>query len=189
MARWWQPSPAGELKPIPWLAPLVIEYLNNLIQPDWEIIEHGSGGSTLWFAERAQSVISFESENKWREIVKEKAPENAIILSSSPFGFNHDVVLNKCDLLLIDGEPVAFRREWIKEAVNIVRPGGWIVLDNANRPEYKAEREALGKVAELVERFDNNEGSTQYLVTEFYRLPLPEAERPKPKRRKKAGDG
>jgi hypothetical protein len=81
----------------------------------------------------------------------------------------------------------------------MVKPGGWVVLDNANRPEYAAERAELEKRTVEYQRFNSNEGGTLYLVTEFFRMP--EAVKgtsnettftetapvkPKPKRRKKA---
>jgi predicted O-methyltransferase YrrM len=182
MAKWFMPSPRGELRPVPWLAPGVITYLEGIIQPDWEIIEHGSGGSTLWFAERVKHVTAFEDDPDWMAIVGERAPDN-VLVSGMPRGAV--LGLNKKDLLLIDGEPVKERAWWVEYAPEMVKPGGWIVLDNANRPEYKAERERLGEIAELVDRFDSNEGGTQYLVTEFYRLPAAQEE-PKKKGGKRA---
>jgi predicted O-methyltransferase YrrM len=90
------------------------------------------------------------------------------------------------DLLLIDGEPVEDRAEWLKAAPTTVKPGGWVVLDNANRPEYEKERKHLQTYAAEFETFNGNEGGTLYLVTEFYKMPSPaEEEKPKPKRRKK----
>jgi predicted O-methyltransferase YrrM len=172
MNKWWQPSPSKEIKPIPWLAPNVISHLENLIQPDWEIIEHGSGGSTLWLAERAKSVKSVERDPDWRAVVQSKAPENVKV-----YGETYPADFHKlCDLLLIDGEPVELRADWLESAPQIVKPGGWVVLDNANRPEYAAERHALEQIAAEYIRFDGNEGGTRYLVTDFYRMPEAPAE-------------
>jgi predicted O-methyltransferase YrrM len=185
--KWWQPSPSKEIKPVPWLAPAVIQHLENLVQPDWEVVEHGSGGSTLWFAAHCKSVTAFEHKPEWQQIVRDHAPENAKILSVGAF-VPH---FHKFDLLLIDGEPVGKRAEWLKLAPQIVKPGGWVVLDNANRPEYAAERAEIEKIAAEYQRFNSNEGGTLYLVTDFYRMPEAVAEqsveeKPKPKRRKKA---
>jgi predicted O-methyltransferase YrrM len=180
MNKWYQPSSRKDLKPIPWLAPDVIERLESLIQPDWEILEHGSGGSTLWFAERAKSVTAIEIDPDWQMVVKSKAPENVTIDSICKAD-------KKCDLLLIDGEPVKTRAMWIDMAPNLVKPGGWVVLDNANRPEYAEERKALHALAAEVQTYTNNDPHTLYLVTDFCRMPEAEA---KPKRRdkKKAGE-
>jgi predicted O-methyltransferase YrrM len=181
--KWWQPSPSKEIKPVPWLAPAVIQHLENLVQPEWEICEHGGGGSTLWFAERCKSVATLENNPSWQEVIAKQAPANV--------KWEHEVPHIKYDLVLIDGEPVEHRAHWLKVAPDMVKPGGWVVLDNANRPEYAAERAELEKRTVEYQRFNSNEGGTLYLVTDFYRMPeavteQPVEEKPKPKRRKKA---
>lgn len=165
MTKWYLPSKSSELQPVPWLAPQVIAYLESIIQPEWEVIEHGSGGSTLWFAERCKSVVAYEANAGWYQSVKDKAPPNVkmIVYRGAPLNV-------RCDLLLIDGEPIEHRRAWLTISEIIVRPGGWIVLDNANRPEYKMERKALLDHCDLIKSFDGNEGGTNHLVTEFYRV-------------------
>jgi predicted O-methyltransferase YrrM len=182
--KWYQPSPRNKLQPIPWLHPDVIAHLESLIQPDWDIIEHGSGGSTLWFAQRCKSVTAFESDPDWEAIVKKQAPENVRVVSQGTYRGIVAPDAIEYDFLLIDGEPVKERCQWIEAAPQLVRPGGWVVLDNCNRPEYTREREALQKIAAEFLTINGNEGQTQYLMTEFYRMP--EAEQPqKPKRKSK----
>jgi predicted O-methyltransferase YrrM len=183
--RWYQPSPHNHLPDVPWLAPDVITHLENLIQPDWEIVEHGSGGSTVWFASRCKSVTAFESNAEWQKVVSASLPDNAKVLGTG--GFAQKL---QCDLLLIDGEPVETRADWLRLAPDVVKPGGWVVLDNANRPEYAVERKHLQAYAAEFETFDRNEGGTMYLVTEFYRLPdvegihIPYAEDKRKKKKK-----
>jgi predicted O-methyltransferase YrrM len=165
---WYVARKPEELEAIPWLAPKVVQYLENLIKPDWEIIEHGSGGSTLWFAQRAKCVTAYERDPDWLIEIQKRAPGNTQVLGV----MGHFVPLAYlCDLLLIDGEPVGVRADWIRAAPELVRPGGWVVLDNANRPEYAKERKHLQTYAVEVVTFDVNEGGTQYLVTEFYWMP------------------
>jgi predicted O-methyltransferase YrrM len=181
--KWYQPSPRNKLQPIPWLHPDVIAHLESLIQPDWDIIEHGSGGSTLWFAERAKSVMAFENDSDWEAIVEKHASPLKVAVVS---GFPNPQIGPQYDLLLIDGEPVKDRIRWIEAAPQLVRPGGWVVLDNCNRPEYTREREALQKIAAEHTTINGNEGQTQYLMTEFYRMPEAVQEQPqKPKRKGK----
>jgi predicted O-methyltransferase YrrM len=162
---WWKPSRPDEIKPVPWLHPAAVAYLESILTPDMEVIEHGSGGSTLWFAERVKCVTSFESDPDWRRSVEKQAPQNVDFLEwlSVVFGVLYDLVL-------VDGEPVENRATWIKTVKRLVKPSGWVVLDNANRPEYAAEREGLREHAELVNTVDGNTGGTKYLVTEFWKM-------------------
>jgi predicted O-methyltransferase YrrM len=149
--------------PYPWLHPAAVEYLEQLLQPDWWVLEHGAGGSTLWLAERVKHLVSVEHDPAWTLKVRELAPANVIIVSYLP-----DFESHTYDLFFIDGERME-RAACLKAAHLLVKPGGWIVLDNANRPEYAEERAGLKQHAKLEARFDNNIPRSLYFVTEFYK--------------------
>ena len=165
MNDWWKPSRPDELTATPWLSPEATAYLESILTPNMDVIEHGSGGSTLFMAARVKRVMAIENNPAWLETVKAKAPDNV------KFGGR---LKKSYDLLFIDGEPVTERCKWLTDAVTMVKPGGWIVLDNANRPEYKAERDALEAFADLVQRVDGNVQNrqihTSFLVTEFWKV-------------------
>jgi predicted O-methyltransferase YrrM len=167
-SKWYQPSRPTDIKPIPWLAPEAIVYLEGILKPEFEVIEHGAGGSTLWFAERVKCVLAFENDPDWeRQVERQVSPTKAAVVS----GFPNPQAGPQYDLLLIDGEPVQHRAKWLTAAPSLVKPGGWIVLDNANRPEYKTEREGLKQFATLVYTVNSNASTHhQYLVTEFWRV-------------------
>lgn len=161
---WWKPSKPEEIKSMPWLAPRVVEYLESILRPEFTVIEHGSGGSTLWFAERVQNVTVYENNLEWAIAVDGEKDNIYVRYNDVPYSKHRFY-----DLLFIDGEPVADRAKWIASAPDFVKPGGWVVLDNANRPEYAKERKGLQDIAESYKTFDCNE-STAYLVTEFYKM-------------------
>lgn len=169
MPKWYQPSQSKEIRPIPWLAPKVIERLEQIVKPHFRVIEHGCGGSTLWFSERAASVLAFDGNKQWRDTLNQKLDQNKARVFVS-LGEMHELEKDKFDLLLIDGEPLEDRAKWLQAAPHLVKSGGWVVLDNANREQYAAERKHLQEQAAEFETFDGNEPGTRYLVTEFYRL-------------------
>lgn len=162
--RWWQNSKPGEVREIPFLAPSVISHLESLIEDGWRILEHGSGGSTLWFSTRCREVIAIENNEEWRNALLERKAPNVRVVPFLPpdfYGF---------DLMLIDGDPLEDRAAYLKNAYDLVKPGGYVVLDNANRPHYENEREWLKKNCESYKTFDCNEPGTKYLMTEFFKL-------------------
>ena len=165
MSKWWQRSNTAEIKPIPWLSPRAVEYFESLLTSDMRVLEHGSGGSTLWLASRVESVVSIEQDQDWVGAVKNQAPQNVQVLMTLP-EFDQPY-----DLLLIDGEPLEDRKKYLSSAPILVRSGGIVILDNANRPQYAAEREALKEYANSRFTIDANEPGTSFLVTDFYRLP------------------
>jgi predicted O-methyltransferase YrrM len=139
------------------------------------VLEHGAGGSTLWLAERVKVVVSIEHDLKWREQVRQLAPANVVMLTALPepvrqvSGEPDTMPLRDYDLLFIDGERME-RGKCLKMTHLYVKPSGWVVLDNANRPEYAEEREGLRKYAKLKARFDNNIPCSKFFVTEFWQL-------------------
>lgn len=50
---------------IPWMLPKAFSYLKLLARSYWKIYEWGSGGSTIWFSENCDSVVSLETNSLW----------------------------------------------------------------------------------------------------------------------------
>src|SRR4030095_1446538 len=61
-------KPPVELE-LPWFSYGAIEFLENYLQNETRVFEFGSGGSTLFFAQRAQSVVAVEDNAHWCELV------------------------------------------------------------------------------------------------------------------------
>lgn len=169
---WYQPRTPDKMILIPWLHTDVIDYLASIITPEMDIIEHGCGGSTVWMAERARSVIAYDNAPEWVYMVNyhldlmDLTEAKAVLWPMADLLPQFPVLY---DLAFVDGLRDA-RRYWIDAVRGIVKRGGWFVLDNANRPEYQDVRVTLQKVAKLEARFDRNENGTRYLVTEFWRM-------------------
>jgi hypothetical protein len=107
-------------------------------------------------------VTTCEPDEEWFSILLTSVPDNVgVFFTGEPYMYDFDLVF-------IDGEPVERRARWIQYAPLISNT--WIVLDNANRPEYAKEREGLKEYAELIETINSNEPGTLYLVTEFWRV-------------------
>lgn len=165
--NWYKPSKPQDIKPVPWLHPVVVKFFENILEPHWNVIEHGCGGSTLWLSDKVNSVISFDNNEEWVHKVESLAPSHVAVYS----GYIPRPNSRYYDLLFIDGQRES-RVEWILDAHNIVRKGGWVILDNANRPEYKMGRSNLRNQSEFCITFDMNkpELGPKYMVTDFYRM-------------------
>lgn len=165
MPDWFTPTVPARVKPVPWLSPETTAYLESLLTPEMVVLEHGAGGSTLWLAERVKHVTSVEDDMDWYSVLRKRVPQNVTLLVGC--GVLH---VAPVDLLLIDGEPVQDRAKWIDAAMNLVHPGGYVVLDNANRPEYEKERKDFLAQATLIRTVNGNVGGCMHLITEFYKI-------------------
>lgn len=120
----------------PWLTPGSIMALEELITPEFSILEFGCGGSTVFFANRAKTVKSFETDFDWYTNTKKIAANlsNTDLTQGTMqlfIAFIESEPDNKYDLVLIDSDPKVTNRLIIAEAVvPKVKLGGWIVIDN-----------------------------------------------------------
>jgi SAM-dependent methyltransferase len=141
---WWR-ARSGWTPERPWIVPAAVGWLGRRIRPGWAVLELGSGRSTVWFARRAGSVISLEDNQYWveqtRGRLKELGLENAELrqLPVERFAAEVDALPDgSFDLLVMDflEAPTVTRTDVLKPAMKKVRPGGYLLLDDSDRPGY-----------------------------------------------------
>jgi predicted O-methyltransferase YrrM len=151
---------------IPWLGYRAIKHLKKLLQPDWKMLEWGSGMSTLWFAARVGNLVSIEDYKEWYDKVSlelEKRgstnvdyrfkPDNYSSLDEFPDG--------TFDFILIDGSQ---RGNCAAAAINKIRTGGYIYLDNSDK--HSSGEGGDTRIAEniLLNAVREKQGEVQYFV-------------------------
>ena len=66
-------------KPIPWVTYSFIDFISDRLNNTMDIFEYGSGNSTLWYADKVNSVTSVEHDNGWFNKIKNNMPNNVNI--------------------------------------------------------------------------------------------------------------
>jgi hypothetical protein len=133
----------------PWLPYGAVIELENILKPEFNVLEFGSGGSTIFLANRCARVTSLETDPVWAETMKDFIPSNVGIMTGSPDWlitvaqvFSDELF----DLVLIDSgsykwiDPMGVRQ---KQNPNrrlqayVVTPkikkGGYLVINNYTR--------------------------------------------------------
>src|SRR5580765_7923492 len=54
---------------LPWFSYAAIDFLECFLESHMKVCEYGSGGSTVFFAQRVKSVFSIEDNTQWFELV------------------------------------------------------------------------------------------------------------------------
>lgn len=123
---------------VPLLTEPARQFLDGYIQPDMNVLEFGAGGSTVWFSQRC-ALTTIEPRADWMDAVREKVISTRWLplLVKRPY---YDVATtigepNTFDLVLVDGRD---RVECCRASIPLIKPGGILMLDNAER-EYYAE--------------------------------------------------
>jgi len=135
-------SAAQKLRPVPWLTEESIIFLEEFFQKNCnpKILEFGSGASTYWFAKRTSNLVSVEHDKRWFKNVKLTLESDSEVFSvdynlvpRSYHWFCDNFPDDYFDLILVDGRN---RKACLINAVRILKPGGVLMLDNAERDYY-----------------------------------------------------
>lgn len=134
-------------RPIPWITYPALDYLSQLDFSQSSVLEYGGGQSSLWWAERAESVTTVEGEGEWAATLRRCAPANLTIIgpveapayAQAPLGSGQTY-----HVIIIDG---LMRFDSAKASLPFLAPGGFLLLDNADwHPHVCAWLRAQGLV-------------------------------------------
>lgn len=113
---------------------------------EWTMFEWGAGGSTIWFGKRVKKLVSMENNlyyhNLVRDTINEQGLKNVEIFFREVPGAYASFILNydKFDCILVDGR---HRVACVEYAIKRIKPGGIIILDDAERVKYSHAHELL----------------------------------------------
>ena len=130
----------------PWINYATIQFIHYHISKNMRVVEFGAGGSSIFFLTRGVHLASIEHDEIWIKSVRKKLskklqrnwtyhlirPDNENTNIPSPEAYLaplDQLSDSSIDLFLIDGR---HRVESIKRAMDKIRPGGYLVLDNCD---------------------------------------------------------
>lgn len=131
------------LKDKPNMSEEVLDFLKSVIKKSDHILEFGSGGSTIWFAQNARKIISFEDNIDWYRAVKKRLKE--LKLKNVELRFDPDYLYKGAsnigglfDFILVDSkawvgkERIESRKICAKTSHLFLKNNGWLLLDDSS---------------------------------------------------------
>ncbi|MEQ1749206.1 MAG: hypothetical protein ABL974_07265 [Prosthecobacter sp.] len=118
-------------RPLPWLTYPALAWLDQLDLSQCRIFEYGAGWGTLHWAWRALAVTAVERSPAWIDELRPKLPAH-VTLHGPMDGTEYIECARKdgpWDVVIVDG---SHRLECARVAVEVLVPGGLILLDNAD---------------------------------------------------------
>ncbi len=125
---------------LPWYTYPAVEYLMQFDWSDSDVFEYGAGGSSLFWAARARSVISVERDAAWVRDLETQASPNLRLLSRATRKDYVDAIRESgttFDLVIIDGH---WRHDCVQRSVDQLNSRGLILLDNSDKFPLAAAR-------------------------------------------------
>lgn len=139
----------------PWLPIEAIEFLEQNLKVDSVGLEFGCGSSSFWFSKLIKKIYSVESDPNWcqeiSELIENFSIDNIILIchpcemkniyaidtetDESYFEYSGSVtkVEEELDFVLVDG---VGRSLCIEKSLEKIKLGGYLIIDNAERPAY-----------------------------------------------------
>jgi predicted O-methyltransferase YrrM len=124
---------------LPWLTKEAIIFLDRFLQlhPQSRMLEFGSGNSTEWFARRVHNLISIDHDAQWHKAIQDRCTQfKNVELRLVPNDYAHvcaEFPDNYFDIILVDGKD---RVRCAQQSLRLLKPGGILVLDDAERTRY-----------------------------------------------------
>ena len=131
----------------PWITRDALALLDDMLRPGDRGLEFGAGGTTAWFAERIAHLDSVEGFGRWYQPLRDELDRLGVtnvdlhLVSADDLGYetpeHRDAYVNvapdlepgSLGLVFVDGE---YRDECAVRGLDLLAPGGLLVLDNAD---------------------------------------------------------
>ncbi len=127
---------------VPWIPFHFIRVFEKLLTPNSRILEFGSGRSTIWYAKHAAEVTAVEDNVDWHSSMLKRFAQlgitNVNYRHATGSAYSRPASGGRFDLVVIDGSQ---RAECMDFARTVVRPGGYIYLDNSDKGMGNSEND------------------------------------------------
>ena len=166
-------------KATPELLPIARLAMEGMIKHGTKVLEMGSGHSTVWLAILNADVVTVENDPLWHAAVSEWLADRhlnvtQILCDAETIRYAANAYPDAYfDVLFVDGE--WFNRvEFMEENIQRLKPGGWVVFDDANWASFNKIKTILAdweffKVSGVHHR---KTGISRWVLTSFYQKPV-----------------
>lgn len=130
--------------PLPWATLPFVDFIAPRLDRGWTIFEYGAGASTLFYAARVRAVTAVEHNARFAAELRPTLPSNVQLLVQDEAGAGYCEAVKtggaRPVLVSVDGED---RNRCVTAAIAGMSDDGVLVLDDAERPEYRPAHERL----------------------------------------------
>lgn len=124
----------------PWWTREAITWMDAHLTKEMSILEWGAGASTPWLAARCGRLTTIEHNLEYVKLATAALKEAGLdpklySVTHRPLGAGYYDIQDAYDAAIVDGR---MRVHCCESAVRVLKPGGILLLDNAERKEYAA---------------------------------------------------
>lgn len=143
-----QPDSRGVFRP--WWVYGAIDFVEHSVPPEAQILELGSGSSTVFWFKRGNKVVSVESDKDWHrrlDCLLNKLGSNVeLILGDTEVTVSNFPVTSRFDVIVIDHFTEGSRSDVIDDCLPLLKEGGLVIWDNSDREDASVGRSKLNSL-------------------------------------------
>ncbi len=135
----------------------VLDFVDSVLTPGSRVLEFGGGWSSRWFADRCGRLIVIETSHEWAGLISKDliGPRGRKSILVPRIGLHYVEDLNRMlkgidevDLVLIDCID-KLRGAATKFAWPLIKKGGWLLFDDAQRIQHRRTVQWLNGVGKI----------------------------------------
>ena len=170
-------------KATPELLPIARLAMEGMIKRGDKVLEMGSGHSTVWLAILNADVVTVENDPLWHAAVAEWLADRhlnvtQILCDAETIRYAANEYPDEYfDVLFVDGEWYN-RVEFMAENIQRLKPGGWVVFDDANWERFCEIYTILQgwQLTDVSGIHHRKTGISKWVQTSFFRKPVKDNE-------------
>lgn len=157
----------------PWISYDAADQLESMLaERPCDVLEFGSGMSTLWFATRARRLCSIEHDPLWYAEVQRQLqrlqPTAEVVYrleeDSAAYSDFNDALNSTFDLILVDGP---WRADCLLRHMSQIKSGGIIYLDNTDAESSSGDPGEIDLAIQRLRQFTEQRQGTLLRFTDF----------------------
>lgn len=129
----WQNQDTESGLIMPWFVLPCLQWLKKVGVEEWSVFEYGCGMSSPWWKVNSFFHTAVDHDLKWAKAFNAKWCEDEESYVKQIHGFNVNCVI-------VDGK---WRFECMEEAIKVLPPQGYLIIDNWNGEDFPNTKEAL----------------------------------------------
>jgi len=138
-----------KLKKEPWVLAKYrkdyLDYLNEILTPSLEVVEFGSGGSSLYTAKRVKSLTVYEDDKFWHKMLLEEIAEEGLTNITHYLDPNYSKDFSNVepyfDIAIVDVWNQPGFGKCLKNAIGCLRSSGILILKHSRGSSDKLTEE------------------------------------------------
>lgn len=117
---------------LPWYTKSFLDELVTWDLKEKVVFEYGAGASTVWWDSKCRNAFAVESNIEYLNAVRNEVNELSVYFACTKETYLKFITKPRVqyDIVVVDGDPIEWRDNCVTWAIDYLKPGGRLIIDN-----------------------------------------------------------